>query len=68
MRLRDLQQLSDQEITGWGDRVVLTAYYYQYFDFSIGFAADSILEMDPAFIIRELASHEILQTAFNRLL
>src|SRR5665213_2746372 len=43
VRLRDLKQLSEDEIANWGRRVALTIYYYQYSEavIAIGFAAHS---------------------------
>ena len=65
--LRDLRQLSDEEIQSWGDRVALKLYYYHYADvvFGVGFAEESIPKIDPAVVGQELRSHAVLQSVFN---
>jgi hypothetical protein len=65
--LRDLRQLSDDEIASWGGQVALTVYYYQYSEavFCVGFGAESIPRIDSAVVSRELRSHPVLQSAFN---
>jgi hypothetical protein len=65
--LRDLRQLSDEEIENWGEKVALTVYYYQYSDavLGVGFAAESISRIDSAMVGRELRSHPVLQSVFN---
>jgi hypothetical protein len=67
VRLRDLKQLSDAEIAGWGRRVALTIYYYQYSEavLALGFADGSILNIDPEAVRRELRSHPVVQSVFN---
>jgi hypothetical protein len=65
--LRDLQQLSDNEISNWGCQTTLVSYRYQYSDvrFSVGFAAESLPRIDVAMLAREIQSHDLAQTAFN---
>src|ERR1039458_7329210 len=67
VRLRDLKQLSDEEIASWGRRVALTIYYYQYSDaaLALGFADSSIPKIDLRVLRRELRSHPVLQSVFN---
>jgi hypothetical protein len=67
VRLRDLKQLSDEEIANWGRRVVLTIYYYQYSEavLALGFADSSIPNIDVEAVRRELRSHPVLQSVFN---
>jgi hypothetical protein len=67
VRLRDLQQLSADEIASWGRRVALTIYYYQYSEavVAIGFAAYSLPKLDMAVVSTELRSHPVLQSVFN---
>ena len=65
--LRDLRQLSDEEIATWGRQVALIIYYYQYSDLqlALGFAPQSVPKIDSAILKRELRSHGVLQTVFN---
>ena len=65
--LRDLRQLSDEEITSWGGQVTLILYYYQYSDvnLAVGFAPQSVPSLDPAILSQELRSHDVLQSVFN---
>jgi hypothetical protein len=65
--LRDLRQLSDNEISNWGCQTTLISYRYQYSDvrFSVGFAAESLPRIDVAMLAREIQSHDLAQTAFN---
>ncbi len=65
--MRDLRQLSDEEIASWGGTVTLILYYYQYSDvnLAVGFAPQSIPNIDPAVLKQELQSHGVLQSVFN---
>lgn len=65
--LRDLKQLSDDEIASWGRRVALTIYYYQYSEavLALGFAEHSIPNVNPEVVCQELRSHPVLQSVFN---
>jgi hypothetical protein len=67
VRLRDLKQLSEDEIAAWGRRVALTLYYYQYSDpvLGLGFLEESIPKLDMEVVRRELRSHPVLQSVFN---
>lgn len=67
VRLRHLQQLNDEEITSWGQKVALTLYYYQYADavVALGFAKRSIPNLDLEGMSRELRSHPCLQSVFH---
>jgi len=67
VRLRDLKQLSDEEIASWGRRVALTIYYYQYSEavLALGFADCSIPNIDPEAVRRELRPHPVLQSVFS---
>jgi hypothetical protein len=65
--LRDLYQLTEDEITTWGRQVALTLYYYQYSELrlSIGFAADSISSVDTEVLSSLIHAHPILQSVFG---
>jgi hypothetical protein len=65
--LRDLQWLTDEEITSWGGQVTVLLYYYQYSDVNlfIGFSSQSIQRLEPEGLSQELRSHDIVQAAFN---
>jgi hypothetical protein len=65
--LRDLRQLSDEEIAAWGGKVTPIIYYYQYSDLQLGlgFAPQSVPEIDPAALRQELGSQGVLQSVFN---
>ncbi len=67
IRLRDLKQLSEDEIAAWGRRVALTVYYYQYTDpvLRLGFLQESISKLDMDVVRRELRTHPVLQSIFN---
>jgi hypothetical protein len=65
--LRDLRQISAEEIATWGGRITLILYYYQYSNvkLAIGFAPGSAEHIDPVALRQELRSHGILQSVFN---
>jgi hypothetical protein len=65
--LRDLCELTDSEIAGWGQHVSLTLYYYQYSDVTlgIGLSQKSIPNIDATSLESELRSHHLVQAAFN---
>jgi len=65
--LRDLRQLSDEEIMSWGRGTTLILYYYQYsnVNLAIGFAPQSVPSLDTAILSQELRSHYVLQSVFN---
>jgi hypothetical protein len=65
--LRDLRQLNDEEIASWGGQVTLILYYYQYSDvkLAVGFAPQSVPNIDPAVLNQELRSHGVLQNVFS---
>ncbi|MGA2769568.1 MAG: restriction endonuclease [Bryobacteraceae bacterium] len=65
--LRDLRQISDEEIATWGGRITLILYYYQYSDvkLAIGFAPGSAEHINPVALKQELRAHGILQSLFN---
>jgi hypothetical protein len=65
--LRDLRQLSDEEITSWGGQTTLILYYYQYSDvkLAIGFASQSVPSLDSAILSQELRTHDVLQSVFH---
>lgn len=67
IRLRDLEQLSNEEIAHWGRRVALTLYYYQYSEavVALGFPERSIPHLDVQRLGQELRSHPVLQSVFN---
>jgi hypothetical protein len=65
--LRDLRQLGDEEITNWGGQTTVILYYYQYSDvrLAIGFAPQSVPNLDSTILGHELRSHDVLQSVFN---
>ena len=65
--LHDLRQLTDEDIAGWGRQVSLEIYYYQYSEVTlgVGFSPESIPNLEPSKIARELRSHHLVQSAFN---
>jgi hypothetical protein len=65
--LRDLQQLSDQEIASWGLRVALKLFFYQYseLDVSLLFDGESVLKIDSEQAKSELRCHPCVQSLFN---
>ena len=65
--LYDLRQLTDEDIAGWGRRVSLELYYYQYSEVTlgVGFSRESIRKLEPNKVVQELRSHHLIQTAFN---
>ena len=65
--LRDLQKLTEQEVTGWGQRVSITLFFYQYSDLraSFVFTPESILKLDSEVLKHELRSHPCMQSLFN---
>jgi hypothetical protein len=67
VQLRDLCQLTDNEIRSWGDQVTLILYYYQYSELklAVGFAPQSIPRIDCAALSQELRSHAVLQSVFS---
>jgi hypothetical protein len=64
--LRDLLELTTEEITRWGGQITLMLYYYLYSDvkLAIGFAPQSP-EIDSAALKAELRSHGVLISLFN---
>ena len=64
--LRDLRELSTEEIASWGGQIALMLYYYQYSDVkvAIGFQPQSP-DIDPAALKPELRSHGVLLSLFN---
>jgi len=65
--LRDLQQLTEQEVASWGQRVSITLFFYQYSDLraSFVFARESILKLDTQAMKSELKWHPCVQSLFN---
>src|SRR5260221_9826955 len=65
--LRDLKKLSDQEIASWGQRVVLTLFFYQYSDLEVSllFERESIPKIESNQAKSELREHPCLQSLFN---
>jgi hypothetical protein len=56
---RDLRELTDLEVKGWGRQVDLTLYFYQYSDLelSLYFKRESILRLDKDAVRSELTSY-----------
>jgi len=65
--VRDLRELTDQEIESWGRLVELTLYFYQYSDLEIGllFNAHSIPKLDDSLLKAEMKSYPGIQSLFN---
>lgn len=65
--LRDLRQLSDEEVTNWVNRATLLLYYYRYSDVTleIGFASQGVPNLNRALVVQELQSKGVVQLAFN---
>lgn len=65
--LRDLQQLSDQDIASWGLRVALTLFLYQYSELEASFLFDgeSVRKIDSGQAKSELRCHPCVQSLFN---
>lgn len=65
--LRDLLQLTDQEVLAWSGQVAFTLYYYQYADVTvdIGFSACSVPNLDRKTLAQDLRAHNVLQSLFN---
>lgn len=65
--LRDLKELTDQEITNWAQQIALVLYYYQYSNvtLSLGFSPQSIQRFEPKNLTTELRSHDAVQAGFN---
>ena len=65
---RDLLELTDDEVKGWGRSVALTLFFYQYSDLQIAvaFAKESLSRLDPNLLKAELASFPGLQGLFNK--
>jgi len=65
--LRDLQQLTEQEVASWGQRVGITLFFYQYSDLRavFVFTRESILKLDAEAMKSELKWHPCVQSLFN---
>lgn len=65
--LRDLQQLTDSEITNWSRRVSLTLYFYQYSDLKVTllFDRDGFARIMPETAQSELRTHPCMQSLFK---
>jgi hypothetical protein len=65
--LRDLRPFSEAEIASWRGQITLMLYYYQYADvrLAIGLGSQSVQNVDPEELSRDLQSHGILQSAFE---
>jgi len=64
---RDLQRLTDKEVEGWGNRIDLTLYYYQYSDLEVSFAfsPESASNINHDALKVQLRWHPCLQSLFN---
>jgi hypothetical protein len=64
---RDLQRLTDLEVTSWGQRIELTIYYYQYSELEVSllFPPESLATIKPEALKSELRWHPSVQSLFN---
>jgi hypothetical protein len=65
--LRELEQLTDDEIIGWGQQISITLYFYAYsnLDVELFFESRRIESFDIESVKTELKSHPCLQSMFN---
>jgi len=64
---RDLKQLTDAEVRGWGQQIALTLYFYEYFDLEVSllFGETSIANLNATAVELELKRHPVMQSLFN---
>ena len=65
--LRDLRDLSDDDVRKWGSSITLTLYFFAYSDvvLTLAFSAESLARVDEMRILDELARHPVLTSMFN---
>jgi hypothetical protein len=65
--LRDLEQLTPEEVKSWGDTVAMTMYYYEFSDLSLDllFQPESIAKLDMAMLAEEMKTYPGRQSLFN---
>lgn len=65
--LRDLRELTDEEVAAWGGQVAFTLYCYQYSDVTVGvgFSTSRIAGINPERVAQDLRCHDVLQSIFN---
>jgi hypothetical protein len=64
---RDLRELTEREIRGWGRRIALTLYFYKYseLELSLYLECRSIPKLDMVVFQSEIAAHAVTQSLFN---
>jgi hypothetical protein len=64
---RDLRKLTEREILGWGRRIALTLYFYEYseLELSLYLECQRIPTLDMAVFQSEVATHSVMQSLFN---
>lgn len=65
--LRDLKELTRDEIDSWGCAIAMTAYYYQYEDLELTlfFRSESIARLDASALAKEISAYSGRQSLFN---
>jgi hypothetical protein len=65
--LRDLEQLTTEEVKRWGAIVALTFYYYEFSDLTLDllFGPDSIPKLDMTVLADEVRTYHGRQSLFN---
>jgi hypothetical protein len=64
---RDLLELTEREIRGWGRQIALTLYFYEYSDLELSFYLDcqTIPKLDMVLLQSKIAAHAVTQSLFN---
>ncbi len=64
--LRDLEEVSEQEVKHWGDKVALTLYFYEYSDLQLSLCFDrgSLRSLQSDIVMSELKTHPAMQSLF----
>jgi hypothetical protein len=64
---RDLRELTEREIRGWGRRIALTLYFYEYseLELSLYLECRNIPKLDMVVFQSEIAAHSVTQSIFN---
>ena len=65
--LRDLRELTDDEIASWGQRVEITLSFYEYSDLRVSllFDQEGLSKIEPEKARTELRNHPCVQSLFN---
>jgi Restriction endonuclease len=64
---RDLRELTEREIRGWGRQIALTLYFYEYseLELSLYLECRSMPKLDMVVFQSEIAAHAVTQSLFN---